>query len=238
MAATQEALSVHRADPERLIHASSVAVPGVRRRWVSGMVMIAAVSLISGRAFADKASMDDPIATIQHFNAALLTTMKMNNQTTFSRRFEGLAPAVDQAFDLQAVLEVSVGPGWVSLTPDQQSRLLDAFRRYTVASYVVNFDSYAGQSFTVSPEMLNLGADRVIVQSRIVPISGDAIQLNYVVQRTAAGWKVVDVLAAGSISRVAVQRSDFRHVLSNGGSDALLASLQRKTTDLSGGALA
>jgi phospholipid transport system substrate-binding protein len=49
---------------------------------------------------------------------------------------------------------------------------------------------------------------------------------------------VVDVLAAGSISRVAVQRSDFRHLLSNGGGDALVASLQRKTSDLSGGALA
>jgi phospholipid transport system substrate-binding protein len=59
-----------------------------------------------------------------------------------------------------------------------------------------------------------------------------------VLQQTPAGWKVVDVLAAGSISRVAVQRSDFRHLLSNGGGNALLASLQRKTSDLSGGALA
>jgi hypothetical protein len=35
-----------------------------------------------------------------------------------------------------------------------------------------------------------------------------------------------------------VQRSDFRSVLESGGGDALLASLQRKTSDLSGGALA
>jgi len=58
-----------------------------------------------------------------------------------------------------------------------------------------------------------------------------------VIKQTQAGWKVVDVLAAGSISRVAVQRSDFRRTLANGGGDALLASLQRKTSDLSGGAL-
>ena len=44
--------------------------------------------------------------------------------------------------------------------------------------------------------------------------------------------------ALGSISRVAVQRSDFRHILSNGGGNALLMSLQRKTADLSGSALA
>jgi phospholipid transport system substrate-binding protein len=55
--------------------------------------------------------------------------------------------------------------------------------------------------------------------------------------QTPAGWRVVDVLVAGSISRVAVQRSDFRHILSNG-SDALLESLQRKTVELSEGTLA
>jgi phospholipid transport system substrate-binding protein len=56
-------------------------------------------------------------------------------------------------------------------------------------------------------------------------------------KQTPSGWKVIDVLAAGSISRAAVQRSDFRRILSNGGGDALLASLQRKISALSGGAL-
>jgi phospholipid transport system substrate-binding protein len=57
-------------------------------------------------------------------------------------------------------------------------------------------------------------------------------------KKTPFGWKIVDVLAGGSISRVAVQRSDFRGLLASGGGDALLASLQRKTADLSGGNLA
>jgi phospholipid transport system substrate-binding protein len=164
--------------------------------------------------------------------------MKTGHQFDFGRRFQALAPAVDQVFDLRAVLAVSVGSGWASLSPDQQSRLLEAFRRYTVASYVANFDSYAGQNFTVSPDQRSLDAGRVVVQSHIVPAGGDAIEMDYVMQQTAAAWKVVDVLAAGSISRVAVQRSDFRRVLATGGGDALLASLQRKTADLSGGALA
>lgn len=197
--------------------------------------MIAASPL--GRlALADTAP--DATATIKQFNEALLAAMKAGGRTDFSRRFQALAPAVDQAFDLPAVLLVSVGLGWASLSPDQQSRLLDAFRRYTVASYVANFDNYAGQTFTVSPDTRSLDADRVVVKSRISPVKGDAAELDYVMKQTPLGWKVVDVLAAGSISRVAVQRSDFRHLLSNGGGDALLASLQRKTNDLSGGALA
>jgi phospholipid transport system substrate-binding protein len=178
------------------------------------------------------------IGPVEQFNAALLAAMKSGRQTGFGQRFEALAPAIDEAFDLRAVLAVSVGTNWAGLPQDQQSRLLDAFRRYTVASYVANFDNYTGQRFIVSPETRAMGAERLVVQSEIVAADGEATRFDYVMQQTAAGWKIVDVLVAGSISRVAVQRSDFRHVLSGGGGEALLASLQRKTADLSGGALA
>jgi len=50
-------------------------------------------------------------------------------------------------------------------------------------------------------------------------------------------WRVVDVLAGSTISRVATQRSDFRSTLIDGGGPALMASLQRKVSDLSGAAL-
>jgi phospholipid transport system substrate-binding protein len=198
---------------------ASVVPPGFARRSLLGMVVVAAAPL-SRRALAETVPAD-ATSTIKRSNGALLAAMKSGGRT---------------AFDLSAVLSVSVGPSWASLSPEQQSRLLDAFRRYTVASYVANFDSYAGQDFTVSPDTRSLGVDRVVVQSRIVKISGDPTELDYVLKRTPSGWKVVDVLAGGSISRVAVQRSDFRRILSNGG-DALLASLQRKTFDLSDGRL-
>jgi phospholipid transport system substrate-binding protein len=212
-----------------------ISARGLPRRSLLGVVMIGAAPL-SRRALAETAPVD-ATSTIKHFNGALLAAMKSGVRTDFSRRFQALAPEIDQAFDLSVVLSVSVGPSWANLSPDQQARLLDAFRRYTVASYVANFASYAGQNFTVSPETRSLGTDRVVVRSRIAQVSGDATELDYVMKQTPSGWKVIDVLAAGSISRVAVQRSDFRRILSNGGDDALLASLQRKISALSGGAL-
>jgi phospholipid transport system substrate-binding protein len=217
------------------VNADTTSAAGLSRRWLLGMVVVAAMPF-GGTAHADTAPAG-ATATITNFNSALLSAMKAGGRTDFNRRFQTLAPAVDQAFDLPAVLAVSVGSSWATLPPDQQTKLLAAFRRYTVASYVANFDSYAGQSFSVSPAARDLGDGRLVVQSRITPVNGDATQLDYVMKQTAVGWKVVDVLAAGSISRVAVQRSDFRHLLSNGGGDALLSSLQRKISDLSGGAL-
>ena len=223
-------------------HTESSAVAVLGRRGVLGLLTVAALPLaaltVARPAAAADSAQADAIGTIRQFNTALLGTMQASARADFGQRFQALEPAVDRAFDLPAVLAVSVGPSWASLPAAQRDSLLDAFRRYTVASYVANFDRYSGQSFDVLPQTRNVGAGRLVVQSRIQPVSGEATELDYVMQQTGSGWKIVDVLAAGSISRVAVQRSDFRHLLSSGGGGALLASLQRKTSDLSGGAVA
>jgi phospholipid transport system substrate-binding protein len=114
---------------------------GLGRRALFGL-MIAAIPF-SHQALAEFAPAD-AVATIKHFNTALLAAMKSGGQNGFNQRFQALAPAVDQAFDLRTVLATSVGSGWSGLAPNGQSQLLDAFRRYTVASYVANFDSYSG----------------------------------------------------------------------------------------------
>ena len=74
-----------------------------------------------------------------------------------------------------------------------------------------------------------------VVQTRIIPLAGITHELDYVMRKVGADWRVVDVLADGSISRVAVQRSDFRHLLQRGGAQNLADSLHRKFTDLSDG---
>ncbi len=85
----------------------------------------------------------------------------------------------------------------------------------------------------MTPDLRNVGA-RVIVQSCIVPAGGTPNELSYVMRQGPSGWKAVGVLADGSISRVSVQRSDFRSLLDNGGAPALVAGLER--TDLCNGA--
>jgi phospholipid transport system substrate-binding protein len=56
-------------------------------------------------------------------------------------------------------------------------------------------------------------------------------------RQEGGGWKVVDVLAEGAISRVAAQRSEMRWVLADAGGAGLFVSLRQKTAQLSGGIL-
>jgi phospholipid transport system substrate-binding protein len=171
-----------------------------------------------------------PVASIQQLTDGLLQIMKAGSATPFSVRFDMLAPLIDRIFDLDAVLRTSVGSAWASLPPSQQT-----FRRYTIASYVNSFDHFNGQRFSVEPQTQPLGNDEQIVRTRIIPPSGDGHELDYVMRNTGSGWRAVDVLADGTISRVAVQRSDFRRLLSRGGAPALAESLATKSLGLSDG---
>ncbi len=205
----------------------------MRRRRLIGLVLAglaAAPAVLAG-------DVADAIEPITELNQGLLTIMKAGSATPFPRRYDMLAPTVERVFDLPNILRACIGPRWASLGAQEQSDLGEVFRRFTVASYVANFTQYAGERFEVSPDS-RPGVGGEIVETRIVPTSGNSVRIDYLMRLEAEAWKVVDVLLNGSISRVGVQRSDFRSLL-GGTTDAsgLIASLQQKVADLSGGTL-
>ena len=174
-------------------------------------------------------------APIAALDQALLAAARAGKQP-FTERFNALAPAVERALDLPAILQTSVGPRWAEMPAEQQQQLLSVFRTFTVASYVANFNAYNGEQIDLLPETRAVGQEQV-VETQIVPSGGKPIRIDYVMRQGEEGWQAVDVLLDGSISRVAVQRSDFRALLGSGNADALIASLQKKVAALSGGAM-
>jgi phospholipid transport system substrate-binding protein len=218
-------------------NATAGARHGLTRRGVFGLAAGALlVPFVPRIAAAQQAS--GPMLPIERLDAALLAAMRAGKATPFVQRYRMLESVINQVFDLQTVLAESVGFTWFSMSPQQKAQLLDVFRRYTVSTYAANFDSYNGQSFRMSPALRTLRDGRVIVATEFVPREGSPTALNYVMKQTYAGWQIVDVLADGSISRVATQRSDFASLLASGGAPALIAGLQRKIASLSDGMMA
>ena len=173
-------------------------------------------------------------APIEALNAGLAATEK-NGSTPFQQRYDALAPVVDKAFNLQQILKTIVGLKWSSIPADQQGKLLAVFRAFTVSSYVSNF-SGGDATFRILPETRTVGSDK-IVETEIVPKDGDPTRIDYVMRQSGADWQVVDVLEQGTISQTAVQRSDFRSLLQDGGAPKLIESLTQKVDTLSGGAI-
>jgi phospholipid transport system substrate-binding protein len=169
-------------------------------------------------------------APIQQFYGTLLTIMREGRTTPFTQRFDTLAPSLDQALNVPFLLQLAIGLAWTAVPASQQSVLLGAFRQYTVATWVSNFDSYSGQKLVVLPTLRTVGTSRV-VHTEIVKADGSSSVIDYVMRPAGTVWKATDVLLDGSISQVAVLRSDFSTLLMSG-PNALAENLRRKTTDL------
>jgi phospholipid transport system substrate-binding protein len=175
----------------------------------------------------------DPQSNVRGFYDTLLSMMKNGPTLGQSGRYARLAPVVDRAFDVSLMTRLAIGPTWATLPPDQQQRLVEAFRHYIAATYADRFDSYSGEQLEVTGEQ-PYNAD-VIVHTKIVKPNGETTTLNYLMRQNQGSWQISDVYLDGTISQLAVQRSEFNSILRREGVDGLVMALNRKADLLSHG---
>ena len=190
-------------------------------RSLSLTLLLAAPAALVQMAVAPPAiaqSADPAAAQVQGFYDALVAAMKMGG--TAKARYEKLKPAIEKAFDMQAMTAMAVGPGFAAMPDADKKALVDAFTRMTVANYAKNFDSYNGEKFPVEPKSIARGPER-FVKSKLQPASGEAIAFNYRMHDVDGTWKITDVYLAGNISQMAQKRSDFSSTLRSAGSQGL-----------------
>lgn len=152
------------------------------------------------------------------------------NGSTAQKRFDIIAAAVDQAFDMKTILRRSIGLHYDKLTPSERQILLQAFRRFTVASYSATFKPGAHILFSIdqTPEH---NADKLTVKTTLRgshDSASDATSVDYVMSQNAQGWRITDILLNGNMSQVAMQRSDFGSVFAQTGATGLADSLNKK----------
>jgi phospholipid transport system substrate-binding protein len=175
----------------------------------------------------------NPQDSVRGFYDTLLTTMKTGQTLGQSGRYARLAPVVDRVFDVPSMTRLAIGPSWATLSPAQQQQLVEAFRHYVAATYADRFDSYSGQQLQVTGER-PYNTD-VIVQTKIVKSDGDTTTLDYLMRENQGSWQISDVYLDGTISQLAIQRSEFYSILRREGVDGLIMALNRKVDLLGNG---
>lgn len=175
---------------------------------------------------------------IEALDTALISVMKAGSaNASFTERYDMLDPVIKSTLNLPVILQNSTGFYWPTLPAAQRQELLKVFEQFTVASYVNGFDSYNGQKIQLLPAERDVG-NKKVVETQIVPSDGsDPTRLDYVMANGPNGWQVTDVLLDGTISKVAVQASDFSSEVTSGDASQLISALKAKVAALSGGAL-
>ena len=172
------------------------------------------------------AAASDPQQVAQDFYAVLLSTMRDGRSLGQNGRYARLAPVVNRTFDLAFMARLAVGPSWATLAPSEQQRLTDAFGNYISATYADRFNTYSGEQLKVTDERPYGSA--VMVETKIVKSNGEAATLNYLMRQNRGAWQITDVYLDGTISQLAVQRSEFNAILRREGVDGLVMALNRK----------
>lgn len=169
-----------------------------------------------------------PQESVRAFYGVLLSNMRDGRMLGETGRYSRLAPVVDRTFDIPSMTRLALGPIWGSLGPAQQQELIAAFAHYVAATYADQFDAYSGEQLEVTGER-PYGTD-LMVQTRIVKADGETTRLDYLIRQ----GRISDVYLDGTISQLAVHRSEFHSILRQQGVDGLVAALNQKVDLLKG----
>jgi phospholipid transport system substrate-binding protein len=169
----------------------------------------------------------DAKSTIDSFNASLLDVMKNAEKLGYKGRFDKFDPVITKVYDLPLMTRISVGPQWSSLSPDQQTKVIEAFKQLSIATYASRFDGYGGESFQITGESPANGGDD-IVDTKLMRPNDEPVELNYRLRKNGDDWKIIDVYLSGTISQLANYRSEFAATLRSGGADALVTLINQK----------
>lgn len=164
---------------------------------------------------------------IEKLHAVLLGVMKEAEALGFSGRLERIRPVLLELYDFPFMAEKSVGLGWRQLDDEARARLVDAFSRLAIATYAARFDGHGGAHFeTLSVQPAS--HETVLVKTRIVRGSGETVALDYRMRPVAGRWRIIDVFLNGTVSELALRRSEYSGLLKRAGFDALLDAIEQK----------
>ena len=177
------------------------------------------------------ATATEPAVTqVKTLTSALLKAMKAGPHTSVTERYRNLEPVIEKTFALPFMTRLSVGPDWAKFSPQQQTALVAAFSRYTIANYAHNFDDFNGQRFDVDDNVINRGPDKV-VRTTLTSPGGTPTSLLYRMREVDGAWKIVDVFFNG-VSQLTLHRVDFASAIGSGGAPALIAYLNKLSDGL------
>ena len=196
------------------------------------VLLLLAASLTASQARAgdptSTPSLDAAKAPIESFYAALGASMKAGDSLTLDARRQRLAPAIGKAFDLPLMSAKVLGRHWRSLSAEDQKRWADAFAALTVKTYAEQFDENTGLVFEVGAVQA-APSGTALVRTKLKRASDDPVSIDYRLRPVGGGWRVIDIFLNGTVSELALRRSEYTSVLERDSFARLVTTLQTRT---------
>ena len=202
----------------------------MNRRTLSLLVSASlSLALLAAAPFVSAAD-EAPDALIKRISVDVLDNIKADKAVQggdMSRVISLVDTKIMPNVDFTRMTASAVGRNWRQATPDQQKRLQEEFKTLLIRTYSGALAQVKEQSINVKPLRGAVAADTEVVVRTEVLGSGDPVQLDYRMEKTATGWKIYDLNVLG-VWLVETYRTQFAQEINAKGVDGLSASLAQR----------
>lgn len=175
-----------------------------------------------------------PDTLIKMVTQDILDTVR-NDRSLQSGDLTRLNALVDQrvmpVVNFSRMTALTVGIHWRRASPEQQEKLMAAFRELLLLTYSDALKQVQDTTVQVRPARYAPEDTDVIVRTFVVRTGKEPIQLDYRLEKTPTGWKIYDFNVLG-LWLVDHYRSQFGQLASARGIDGLIAALNNKNQSL------
>lgn len=180
------------------------------------------------------AAEEAPEAVVNRLHDTLLGVMKEAAGLGYEGRYQRVLPALQEHFDFEFMARFVLGPDGKTLSESDQARWQDAFARITAATYASRFKGYGGEQFRLLGQD-PAAQDTVFVRTVVDRPDAEDVELTYRLRKTEQGWKIIDIYQKGTVSELALRRSEFSGVLKRDGFEKLMQLVNAKIADYAAG---
>ena len=207
------------------------------RQRLIGTVSLAitAIALTTG-AYAQEAVTEqhalvtDPVTTVVTLQRALVAAAALDD---VEARFAALLPEIRATHDLRGIARLTIRRDFDQFAPEEQAAFIAAFERLSVMNYAARFTGLSQESFR-NVGSKSIGSDRAEVESFIRNGAGEEISLDYVLEHSVDGWRIINIVADG-VSDLALKRAEYRAILASGTAADLIAAIEAQAEALAEG---
>jgi phospholipid transport system substrate-binding protein len=216
-----------RPKPER----RQIISPSDWTRWNARLATIATAILIATAfpAWSEGQSIA-PDVLVRKVLTDVLSAIKNSPSGDREGREKALAFAKQKIvphIDFERMTRLAVGRAWRTADARQREALVAQFSTLVTRFYSSAIDAYDGHEAQFDPLVISPDDNDVIVRSRFKKAGAQPVEVDYVMRKSAQGWKVYDI-SVENVSLVITYRSQFGEEIGRSGIDGLIGWLAEK----------
>ena len=149
------------------------------------------------------------------------------------RIHDSVSDLVMTYFDFTAMTQSALGKYWPRASETQRAAVVGEFTELLIRSYGSAILKYSGKPIEYKGVKWSSDGERALVSTRVEPVTGPAVPIDYKLHNVGSQWMVYDV-AIDNISLVTNYRTSFANEIRSSGVDGLIQALQARNAELRG----